>query len=111
IEEAGREPPSAGELMERFGADTVALLKHLERVGQLVQVEEDRWYARGVVDVMVSALRVGMVAGTEYGPAELREIVGGTRKFLIPFLEFCDRNGVTERRVNGRVLGSAVRRV
>ncbi len=110
IEAAGREPPSGSELSGRFGADTVALLKHLEREGQLVQVEEDRWYAIAAVDLMVSALRMAMVPGTEYGPAVLRDVIGSTRKFLIPFLEYCDRSGVTERRSSGRVLGSAKQR-
>jgi hypothetical protein len=38
-----------------------------------------------------------MAAGVEYGPAELRELLGFSRKFLIPFLEFCDRSGHTMR--------------
>ena len=45
----------------------------------------------------------GMTAGREYAPAELREVLGLSRKFLIPFLEYCDRKGVTERRDGGRV--------
>jgi hypothetical protein len=43
-----------------------------------------------------------MVSGADYGPAELREFLGLTRKFLIPFLEYCDREGYTIRNELGR---------
>jgi hypothetical protein len=43
-----------------------------------------------------------MAANADYGPAELRESVGLTRKFLIPFLEYCDRMGHTVRNDAGR---------
>jgi selenocysteine-specific elongation SelB-like protein len=44
-----------------------------------------------------------MTEGREYSPAELREMLGLSRKYLIPFLEFCDRKRITERRATGRV--------
>jgi selenocysteine-specific elongation factor len=53
---------------------------------------------------MAEALRSGMHAGQEYGPAELRAVVGVSRKYLIPLLEYFDRVGVTERRGQGRVV-------
>jgi len=46
-----------------------------------------------------------MKAGQEYPPAELRDFLGVSRKYLIPLLEYCDRRGVTDRRVAGRALG------
>ncbi|MBA2686462.1 MAG: SelB C-terminal domain-containing protein, partial [Gemmatimonadaceae bacterium] len=49
-----------------------------------------------------------MQGGQIHSPAELREILGFSRKFLIPFLEYCDRHGVTERRFEGRVLRGKV---
>jgi selenocysteine-specific elongation factor len=106
LRNAGREPPSVSELTARFGADAPALLRLLERGGDVVQVEGDRYYARAVVDEMLAALRGGMQWGREYGPAELREFLGFSRKYLIPFLEYCDKNGLTERRAGGRVLAA-----
>jgi len=46
----------------------------------------------------------GMADGREYAPAELRDLLGLTRKFLIPFLEYCDREGYTIRTGLGRRL-------
>jgi selenocysteine-specific elongation factor len=101
---AGREPPSVGELVAAHGNAVPALLKLLERSGELVQVEADRYYGSGAVTELLEQLRRNMEPAREYGPSELREILGVSRKYLIPFLEFCDRAGVTDRRVNGRVL-------
>lgn len=104
MERTGREPPSVTELVTVHGDDVVPLMRLLERDGRVVQVEPDRWFARPAVDELVGRLREGMTAGREFTPADLRDILGFSRKFLIPFLEFCDRHHITERRSSGRVL-------
>ena len=68
------------------------------------QVEPNRFYSVEAVREMAEALRAGMRAGREYGPAELRAFVGVSRKYLIPLLEYYDRTGVTDRRGQGRVV-------
>nr|MBA3656957.1 SelB C-terminal domain-containing protein [Gemmatimonadaceae bacterium] len=80
------------------------VLRFLHKEGRLTQVEADRYYDTGVVGELVGLLRGRMEGGRVYSPAELREVLGFSRKFLIPFLEYCDRLGVTERRFEGRVL-------
>jgi selenocysteine-specific elongation factor len=100
----GKEPPSAVELAERFGGDVPVLLRYLEREGRVVQVGADRFYAREAVDSLIESLRKNLEAGAEYGPSQLRETLGFSRKYLIPFLEYCDRTGVTERKGDGRSL-------
>ncbi|MEJ7808799.1 MAG: selenocysteine-specific translation elongation factor [Gemmatimonadaceae bacterium] len=104
LERAGREPPGIAELSEERGPTTASLLRLLERTGVLVQVDADRYYVRSAVEEMIAALRGAMQPGREYGPPELRDILGFSRKFLIPFLEYCDRAGITERRPGGRVI-------
>ena len=99
-----REPPSVSELVARYGSSVPALLRLLERQGRIVQVETDRYYDRGVLEAMIVRLKGALVTGNTYLPSQLREILGFSRKYLIPFLEFCDRNGLTERRGDGRVL-------
>jgi selenocysteine-specific elongation factor len=104
LQRAGREPPSAAELEAAHGADVVPLLRVLERERQVIAVEADRWFARSALDELIGRLRTGMTPGREHSPAELRDILGFSRKFLIPVLEYCDRHHVTERRSSGRVL-------
>jgi selenocysteine-specific elongation factor len=104
IRGAGREPPSVGELEARFGGGVSSLLRLLERRRELVLVEADRYFDRVVLERLIDDLRGRMEPGREYGPGEMREIIGVSRKYLIPLLEYCDRSGVTERRIGGRAL-------
>jgi selenocysteine-specific elongation factor len=99
-----QEPPSVEELVSRFGNSVPGLLRFLERQGQIVQVETDRYYGRGALESMILRLKSELVSGQQYVPAQLRDVLGSSRKYLIPFLEYCDRNGITERRGEGRVL-------
>ena len=99
-----QEPPSVGELVSRYGSSVPALLRFLERQGRIVQVEADRFYDRKALDQMIAQLKGKLVPGRVYVPAQLRDVLGFSRKYLIPFLEFCDRSGVTERRGDGRIL-------
>ncbi len=99
-----QEPPSVGELASRYGSSVPALLRFLERKGRILQVETDRFYDRDALDRMIARLRAELVPGQVYVPAQLRDMLGISRKYLIPFLEFCDRKGVTERRGEGRIL-------
>jgi selenocysteine-specific elongation factor len=98
------EPPSVGELVAKFGGKTVALLRKLERDGDLERVSDDRYYSSEAVKTILGTMRSRLEGGRIYSPAELREVLGVSRKYLIPFLEFCDRCGVTERRQEGRAL-------
>jgi len=101
---AEQEPPSVGELVSRYGSSVPALLRFLERQGRIVQVETDRYYDSGALEAMTSKLKSELVPGKVYVPAQLRDVLGFSRKYLIPFLEYCDRKGITERRGDGRVL-------
>ncbi len=98
------EPPTLAELELKFGGKTVALVRKLERDGQLERVSDDRYYSSEEVARIVAGMRSRLEVGRTYTPAELREVLGVSRKYLIPFLEFCDRKGVTERRHDGRAV-------
>ena len=102
-----QEPPSVSELVLRYGSSVPALLRFMERQGRIVQVETDRYYDRSALDAMIARLREKLVPGQVYVPGQLRDVLGFSRKYLIPFLEFCDRKGVTERRGEGRILRQA----
>lgn len=100
------EPPSVAELTAAFGRNTQAMLRKLERDGEVERVSDDRFYGTEAVARMVSTLRSALEPARIYTPGELREVLGVSRKYLIPFLEFCDRKGVTERRQSGRTIRS-----
>jgi selenocysteine-specific elongation factor len=99
-----QEPPSVGELVSRYGSSVPDLLRFLERQGRIVKVETDRYYDRSALEATIARLKTALVPGKVYVPAQLRDVLGVSRKYLIPFLEYCDRNGITERRGDGRTL-------
>jgi selenocysteine-specific elongation factor len=101
---AGAEPPSVAELISTNGPSVPPILRLLEREGAVVPVDGERYYEVDALTLLVGRLRTGMEAGREYSPSELRDVIGLSRKYLIPFLEYCDRRGITERRLAGRVL-------
>lgn len=103
LQESGAEPPSVPELQREQGNDPIPLLRIMEREGIVTQVEPERYYSASTVRNLVARLRGGMELGREYSPGELKDLLGTSRKFLIPFLEYCDRQRITERREQGRV--------
>jgi selenocysteine-specific elongation factor len=103
LRRARHEPPSAAELTERFGPRAPDVLRFLERRGDVVQIADGRYYVSEAVRELVDTLRGRMEPGKAYGPAEIRDMLGSSRKYLIPFLEYCDRIGVTRREAHGRV--------
>ena len=105
LDRTGAEPPSVAELEQQFGGGVRAVLRFLERRGDIVAVADDRYYRAASLAKLVDALRSGMADARPYTPAELRDFLGLSRKYLIPFLEHCDRVGVTIRQGSGRVRG------
>lgn len=103
---SGREPPSTQELSAQHGASVVALLRILEGEHLVTSVEPlgARYYESQCLNQLVQEMQHAMADGGEYSPAALRDVLRMSRKYLIPFLEYCDRVGITERQGAGRVL-------
>jgi selenocysteine-specific elongation factor len=88
--------------MASAAMELAAICRMLTREGSLVAVESNRHYSPESVAELTRRLSTGMGSDADYGPAELREFLGLTRKFLIPFLEYCDREAYTVRNELGR---------
>jgi selenocysteine-specific elongation factor len=106
---AGAEPLTLAEAAEALpGLDVGPLLRMLVRSGQAVAVS-DRYYERGALmrerERLVEALRrLGPAS-----PAAIREQLGTSRKWLIPLLEWADREGLTARDGDRRTLRNDTR--
>ena len=106
IRTAGLAPPSTAELSLALGAtDLAASLRLAVTAGDLEPVERDRHYSREALERFVATLlelgKSGLIT-----PAQVRDRLGITRKFLIPLLEWSDSRGITVRVGEGRRLGS-----
>lgn len=58
--------------------------ERLERSQAVVQVEPGRFYTAETLKAVLDRLKQAMPESREYTPAELREALGTSRKFLIP---------------------------
>lgn len=89
------------------GADVAGTLRLLARAGEAVAVA-DRYYEAGALaaerDRLVAAFRE---LGTAT-PAQIRERLQRSRKWLIPLLEWADREGLTVREGDHRTLRSGM---
>ncbi len=103
LDAAGSEPPAVEELSAEVGADVGLVVRYLERTGEIVQTEQNRYYTSHNLMLLIDRLRQALCDGASRGPSELREALGLSRKYLIPFLEYSDRAGYTNRHAEGRV--------
>jgi selenocysteine-specific elongation factor len=102
LRDAATEPPSVAELTAIIGSEVPALLKLLGAEQLAVPIAQDRWFATEAVRELLHRLRTAVEPGKVYSPTDLREPLGLTRKYLIPFLEWCDRQRISHRAPDGR---------
>lgn len=96
------DPPSRSELAPNAAARQA--LRFLSETGKVILLNEDV-----ILDAEACAQMKELLARAirEHGPAtasELRQVLGTTRRVLIPFLERCDRLGLTMREGDRRRL-------
>jgi selenocysteine-specific elongation factor len=105
LRNAGSTPPSVDELVALHGRDALAALKLLASRQEAVQVASDRYYSTEALTALTRVVHDALAGSDGLTASELREKTGLTRKYLIPFLEYCDRRGLTIRRGDVRTLG------
>jgi selenocysteine-specific elongation factor len=98
VEAGGVAPLSVDELADQFGKETPALLRVLAREGRAVAVAADRYYSKKAIESLLGSLRAVTSDGADKTASQIREGLGLSRKYLIPFLEYCDRIGVSRRK-------------
>jgi selenocysteine-specific elongation factor len=110
LDASGLEPPELHELPPELAgrADLPVLVRLLERTGRIVRLAPTRWASATAISTAVSALQTYMVPGQSYGIVDFKDILGLTRKHLIPLLEYLDRTGVTTRTGETRILETPV---
>ncbi len=107
IDQAGLAPPAVKELAAQAGitADRLlSVLKFLQARGELVAVTPDLYYASGAIREVKQRVKASLGRGQIATPSELRQVLGISRKYLIPLLEYLDAEGFTRRSGEGRTL-------
>lgn len=103
-------PPGVKELtalLAARGDELVQVLKFMAEAGELIAVTADLYYASGAISEVKRRVKATLGRGEPKSPAELREALGVSRKYLIPLLEYLDGIGFTQRTGSGRVLRGA----
>jgi selenocysteine-specific elongation factor len=106
---SGLTPPAVAELPQelRSRADLWPILKILEQDGVLIPLAPDLFIARAALEDAIGRARSALADREALSPADFRDALAISRKYLIPLLEYFDRHGVTRRRGDERVLMAA----
>ena len=86
-------PPRLGEL----GADAASLCQYLEAEGRVIRIAADLYLLREAVDGAREALVRHLAAGSALTVADARDVLGSSRKVVVPLLEYFDAGHVTVR--------------
>jgi selenocysteine-specific elongation factor len=107
LSNAGASPPTLDELRSELGGkDFDAMVKLLVETGRIVKVTSTLLFHPDVIADMRAAIGRYFDEGeTQLGVPQFKDMVGVTRKYAIPLLEYFDREGTTVRSGNVRLRG------
>jgi selenocysteine-specific elongation factor len=99
--------PSVRSLYQTYSKDK-EVIAHLLRTGDIVELAEGIAMAREVFDkasaqIVDLARKKGMIK-----VADVRDLIGAARKYVVGILEEMDKRGVTKRQGEGRILRPGV---
>jgi selenocysteine-specific elongation factor len=86
------------------GAKVREVLRVMEREKSIIRVAPDMYFLADSIDAIKRNLREHLSRQKEITPAGFRDLLGTSRKYTIPLLEYLDREGVTIRTGDARRL-------
>jgi len=104
---AGAAPPSPEEALGQAGVkgdEEHELFQVLLQSGRLLRVKESLFFHVEALDAIQAKLVAMLRERKEIGPADIKDLLGVSRKYAIPLLEFFDQRRVTTRVGERRVL-------
>ncbi|HZF03684.1 MAG TPA: selenocysteine-specific translation elongation factor [Patescibacteria group bacterium] len=105
--EAAAAPPSAEEALGRAGLagdEEHELFQLLVESRKLVRVKESLFFHTAALDAIQDKLVAMLRERKEIGPGDIKDLLGISRKYAIPLLEYFDARRVTTRVGERRVL-------
>lgn len=100
LDESGFQPPSKEELSEILQLrpkEVSDILRLMQKEGRLTRINDSLYLTRQHYDSMLSLLKDFFSKKPQMTVAEFRDLLGTTRKYAIPFLEYLDSNKITLR--------------
>jgi selenocysteine-specific elongation factor len=103
----GAAPPDLVDLTSKHADGTVdAIVEAMRAVGDLVWLDDGLVFAPQVLSDIETKIVTFLEDRGEMGVGDLRDLVGTTRKYAVPLLNYFDSNGLTERQGDVRILQS-----
>jgi selenocysteine-specific elongation factor len=96
-------PPPLPELLRRHQL-TPALVQYLVGNGEVVRVNDETAFARSAYDDAVTRLRSHLIEHRTLTVAAARDVLGSSRRYVLPLLEWLDAQKVTRRVGDDRIL-------
>lgn len=93
-------PPDLKQIEKETGIERAKLhevIRVMERDRAVVRVATDLYFLGDCVDKVKGALYKYLSEKSEITPASFRDLLGSSRKYTIPLLEYFDREGITVR--------------
>jgi selenocysteine-specific elongation factor len=109
--EAGFQPPEPASFAGHAGGNAASLEDLFDvcvAEGQLVAVSDTIYLHSDVEADMRRRVRDKLTGGASATVAEIRDLLGTTRKYAVPLCEYLDRAGVTRRDGDLRFLAADV---
>ena len=102
LEQSAFQPPAKDELASRLSGgmnskELTELLKLMASEGSLIRINDSLYLPSSTYIKMIQSLKKFFKSKQEMTVAEFRDILGTTRKYALPFLEYLDSNKVTLR--------------
>ncbi len=105
---AAQSPPTlrqVGEALALDAKEVLSLVVLLQRNGLLVRVSDDLSYAAEAHAAVLAQVRAHLQAHGGIDVQAIKALTGLSRKFVVPWLEYLDHQGVTRRVGDARVPG------
>jgi selenocysteine-specific elongation factor len=108
---AGLEVPKIVELLETASRESKLPTPHVRKLlqilinaGQVVKVTDDLFFDKGTLDSLIAKMQKSAVTDRTIDVTKFKEISGVSRKYAIPLLEYFDREKITIRTGDKRVI-------
>ena len=109
LDKSGFEPPRVASLKDRLNADVDVISEVLDfmvRSGKVVRIKDDIYLSSRFAAELADRVRQFIKANVKMAPSDMKKVIGVSRKYAIPYLEYLDRIRVTVRVGNERKLAT-----
>ena len=111
LRQAGLEVPKINELLDSASRESKLPAQHVRRVLQtlldsreIVKITDDLYFVKAALDLLTAKIREQAGGDRTIDVAKFKEISGVSRKYAIPLLEYFDREKITIRTGDKRVI-------